>query len=321
MAIDATFSFPIKNRRLPVDFRCLMQQGVYCGSRNPLRIIPISETSGGTAFLQVNIGCRHNQCIFCNFYKDVRFREKSEAIILRDIDTLAEYFMNQEYSQISRLMLLDADGLDIGHDQLLHILEYARSKFPVSDATNDYVTGYDEKYEQFFEHLQSAGCRALEFSSFTHTDTIISKGVAQMRELKTLGLDFIWWGLESADVELLKLIRKTRNNHADSDNEQRKLYQAAGILEKADIFYVPIILVGLGGERFFRQHVTRTIAFLEHIMPPGFSLSDLVVPDGTGYQRLIQKGSLDLLSAARLSEQRQLFENMNITSPQFDYEV
>jgi len=262
----------------------------------------MTETSGQTAFLQVNIGCRHNQCIFCNFYKDICFREKSGTEIMRDIDRLVEYYQQYSHSPISRLMLLDADGLDVKHKLLLRTLEYAQKRFPKHQERRGTISEYDETYEQFYDTITKVCYRPIEFSSFTYTETIIAKG-------------------ESASPDLLRLVRKVRNGSTDSRSETKKLFQAAEILEQSSIFYIPIILVGLGGETFFDEHVTKTTKFLEEIQPPGYSLSELVIPVGSVYCRFIQQGRLDLLSSERMREQRAIFENLNIETPQFDYGV
>ena len=281
----------------------------------------MTETSGQTAFLQVNIGCRHNQCIFCNFYKDICFREKSGTEIMRDIDRLVEYYQQYSHSPISRLMLLDADGLDVKHKLLLRTLEYAQKRFPKHQERRGTISEYDETYEQFYDTITKVCYRPIEFSSFTYTETIIAKGIDQLKELNNLGLNLIWWGVESASPDLLRLVRKVRNGSTDSRSETKKLFQAAEILEQSSIFYIPIILVGLGGETFFDEHVTKTTKFLEEIQPPGYSLSELVIPVGSVYCRFIQQGRLDLLSSERMREQRAIFENLNIETPQFDYGV
>ena len=124
--------------------------------------------------LQVTVGCSHNHCTFCSTYKGRKFRIKSMAEILEDIQEASAY------RRVEKVFLCDGDALIIPQTRLVEILELVRSN----------IRG-----------VQRVGL-------YANAKSILRKSVTELRELKRLGLGMVYMGVETGNEQLLQDIRK-----------------------------------------------------------------------------------------------------------------
>ena len=136
-------------------------------------IRPPSEAN--SILLQVTVGCSRNKCTFCGTYKGERFRIKSDAIIMEDIDFAAKYCKRQR-----RVFLCDGDALIIPQKRLLRILREIEKQLPWVTRVGLY-----------------ANAKALNM-----------KTAEELMELKSHGVGIFYLGLETGDDVTLKKIRK-----------------------------------------------------------------------------------------------------------------
>jgi radical SAM superfamily enzyme YgiQ (UPF0313 family) len=136
-------------------------------------IRPPSEAN--SILLQVTVGCSRNKCTFCGTYKGERFRIKSDAIIMEDIDFAAKYCKRQR-----RVFLCDGDALIIPQKRLLKILNEIEKRLPWVTRVGLY-----------------ANAKALNM-----------KTAEELMELKSHGVGIFYLGLETGDDVTLKKIRK-----------------------------------------------------------------------------------------------------------------
>jgi len=136
-------------------------------------IRPPSEAN--SILLQVTVGCSRNRCTFCGTYMGERFRIKSDAVIMEDIDFAARYCRNQR-----RVFLCDGDALIIPQQRLLNILQAVEQRLP-------WVT---------------------RVGAYANAKSLKMKTPEQLRELKEHGLGILYMGLESGDDVTLKNINK-----------------------------------------------------------------------------------------------------------------
>jgi len=318
---DEIFRFRIKNSNLRHIFRELMPMGVYVGSSDPLRILPFTETSASVAFLQTHVGCRRNTCTFCPFYKDLKFYEKSQEQIMSDINRISAYYHHQSDRNVSRVMLLDADAVDMEKSKLVRTIRYLRKKFPKYKRKAAKILYWDDTEDCFFTEKLNDITSPVEVSAFIHTETIVKMGLDLFYDLKREGLTMLWWGVESGCEDLLRAVNKINYSAGKNNKYQQDVLKAGQILNSAGIFYVTMIIIGLGGERYFDTHVNQTRALLEEIQPPGIVLSNLVVDWTSQYARQIEMGEFDVLSPQRMQVQREFIESIAQNSFQFDYDL
>jgi len=136
-------------------------------------IRPPSEAN--SILLQVTVGCSRNKCTFCGTYKGERFRIKSDAIIMEDIDFAAKYCKRQR-----RVFLCDGDALIVPQKRLLKILREIENRLPWVTRVGLY-----------------ANAKALNM-----------KTADELKELKSHGVGIFYMGLETGDDVTLKKIKK-----------------------------------------------------------------------------------------------------------------
>lgn len=125
--------------------------------------------------VQATIGCSHNQCTFCDMYKEKRFRIRRLEEVKSDFD-----LVRAQYRRVERIFLADGDALMCRADHLAELLQYIRTLFPECER----VTSYGSP------------------------KSILVKTPEELRMLHELGLEMVYLGLESGSDEVLRRVNK-----------------------------------------------------------------------------------------------------------------
>ncbi len=125
--------------------------------------------------VQATIGCSHNQCTFCDMYKEKRFRIRRLEEVKSDFD-----LARAQYRRVERIFLADGDVLMCRADHLAELLQYIRTLFPECER----VTSYGSP------------------------KSILVKTPEELRMLHELGLEMVYLGLESGSDEVLRRVNK-----------------------------------------------------------------------------------------------------------------
>ena len=187
-------------------------------------IRPPSEAN--SIILQVTVGCSHNKCTFCGAYKEKRFSIKEFSTIAADLDFAARYCQRQH-----KLFLADGDALIIPYPRLLTIFQEIREKLPW----------------------------VRRISLYASARSIRCKSVEQLQQLKALGLDRVYLGLESGCDNVLKDV--TKGESAAS------MIEAAKIVNSAGLFLSITVLLGLAGLSGSREHAVKSAEALNLMQP------------------------------------------------------
>jgi len=240
-------------------------------------IRPPSEAD--SIILQVTVGCSHNRCTFCGAYKDAnkKFRIRSEAEITENIDFAARYCTRQH-----KVFLADGDALILPQKRLVPLFARIRQELP----------------------------QVRRISLYGNAKAIRSKSVEQLRELKELGLDRIYMGLESGDDTILARVNKGET--ADS------MIRAGQKAAEAGIFLSVTVLLGLGGLEMSRRHAIATGRVLSEMAPRQIAALTLMPLAGTPLGDEVQNGSFHLPdAAAMLKELREMLTCIHCDKVQF----
>ncbi len=125
--------------------------------------------------LQATIGCSHNQCTFCNMYKDEPFRIRKTQDIVKDLQ-----LAKTQYRNINRVFLADGDPLIIETSELVKILGHIKTIIPECERIGIYAS----------------------------PKSILLKSPEELKTLKEAGLSIAYLGLESGSDEILADINK-----------------------------------------------------------------------------------------------------------------
>ncbi|WP_457574663.1 radical SAM protein [Desulfolithobacter sp.] len=238
-------------------------------------IRPPSEA--GSIILQVTVGCSHNRCTFCGAYRDRSFRLKDRETIDRDLAFAARYCRRQK-----TVFLADGDVLVLPHGQLVELLGRIRTSLPWVRRVSLY-----------------ANCR-----------DILRRSVAQLRELRTLGLGRIYMGLESGDDTVLRAVNKGADGEAMICAGQR--------VREAGLFLSVTCLLGLGGIDRSTEHALATARVLSRMGPSQIAVLTLMLLDNTELGQAAVEGRFVLPPPDQLfAELRTLVAAIEVKRAQF----
>jgi len=238
-------------------------------------IRPPSEA--GSIILQVTVGCSHNKCTFCAAYKEVHFSIKDQEVIDRDLDYAARH-----YRHINKLFLADGDVLILPQHRLVNLLEKIHKQLP------------------WIRRIRLYG----------NAKSILAKSVEQLIELKELGLDRIYMGLESGHDLTLTRINKWGN--------ATRMIEAANRVQQASIFLSVTVLLGIAGKRHSEEHAKQTALVLNRMAPRQIAALTVMLVPGTLLHEQASKGDFELPSQQEmLKELRVMIANIDLTRTQF----
>jgi radical SAM superfamily enzyme YgiQ (UPF0313 family) len=239
------------------------------------RVIVRPPSEANSFLLPVTIGCSHNKCTFCGTYTGVKFRILPIEDIKRDIDKVAR---NYSWS-LRRVFLENGDALIAPQNRLVEVLKYLKEKFPNLDKIGTYATP------------QSA----------------LIKSIDQLKELKRLGLNIAYLGVETGDKELLEKI--------DKGATYDQLVEAGRKLKQAGITLSVTVILGLGGVESSQKHALGTARILTDIDPDFAGPLTIMLVPGTPLHKEWEESKFTLISPFQsLEELRLIIQNSSFTN-------
>lgn len=142
--------------------------------------------------LQVAVGCTHNQCTFCNMFKEKKFHLVDEQTL---IDNLKE--AGRFYSRADRVFLVDGDAFALSAERLEQIAKLVYRYLP--------------------------NCRTI--TMYAAVRNIETKTDEQLVRLKELGINDLYVGIESGLDDVLDAVRKGHTLH-DAVTQLNRLNRA-----------------------------------------------------------------------------------------------
>lgn len=224
---------------------------------------PPSESD--SLILQVTNGCSWNRCTFCEMYTapQKKFHATEEEVILSQIAEIGRHAS----SRVRRVFLADGDALVLPTRRLLGILQAIQTHLP----------------------------NVHRISSYCLPRNLRKKSQVELQELHDAGLSLAYVGAESGDDTVLERVQKGETHTST--------LKALDQLKQAGIKRSVMILNGLGGSIYMRQHAMNTAHLINAAQPE--YLASLVVSFPSGEERFRRNFS----EWTPLSQQ-ELFEEM-----------
>lgn len=220
---------------------------------------PPSEAN--SLILQVTNGCSWNRCTFCEMYTQPqkRFGLKPQQEIERELVALAQAGVAPR-----RIFLADGDAMTLSFRRLKLILEAIRQHLPGVQRVASYCLPRNLK----------------------------NKTIAELSELRALGLQLFYVGCESGDDLVLQRVNKGED-FASSMDALRKI-KAAGARSSV------MILNGMGGSRYSEQHAVNSARLMNEAQPEYLSTLVVSFPLGEVRYRAGFQGEFEPLDQAGL---------------------
>lgn len=189
-------------------------------------------------------GCKWNRCRFCGIYPHLGVPNFS----IRSIDEVKH---DIDLLHILRprgetVFFGDADPLEIGVETFCRIAEYLRSTIPVKRLT-----------------------------CYARASTFLRIGPEAVKDLSRSGLNRVHLGLESGDEQVLQFQRKGQT--------PAMVAKVADWLKQAGIEVSFYVLLGLGGQDRWREHIAGTFNLINQTEPDFVRIRRLwLYGDGSG---------------------------------------
>jgi radical SAM superfamily enzyme YgiQ (UPF0313 family) len=243
---------------------------VYSTTLNVLPPEVRPDLSPEFAVVQMTHGCKfkctkNGGCNFCGAYLDTQYYEKNEFELKEHIKKVKD-FCKLAWTGVTKFFLSDADPLNTEVDS-----------------------------EQYFDIINNELQKIVHLECFITTSTILSKNKEKWQTLKNKGLKKLYWGVESADDEVLKLLGKPHN--------YTKLRDAATLLNDIGLEFVIILMSGIGAlepERnkndiLENNHISKTVKFIEESHCKEIYLSKFTPVVGTKLYEAMKSNRIKLL--------------------------
>ena len=231
-------------------------------------------------YLQVVEGCNYGKCIFCNFYRKKYFKIKNEKEFEEHIKKVYE-FIGKGVSLRKSIFLGDANAILLPEKKFLKILEIIRK--------------YDDERKIY---------------SFMDIFTGIKKDKEFFKKIKKYGIERLYIGLETGSKKLLNFLEKNQN-----PEDFKKIFYK---LKDAEINVGIIIMIGIGGDKFYEEHVNETVKILKELKLEKNDIiyfSDFVIFENLPYIEKAKKENVKILSEKEIEKQKNLIYSLLTPSP------
>jgi hypothetical protein len=242
----------------------------YRGLYRPVSILPPDQYLA--LVLQATEGCSWNRCTFCGLYRDRTFLIHSPASFRAHCEGVRDFF-GEGLSLRRGIFLADANALIIPQPRLRALLETAQAVFGTPDAPRPVF-------------------------SFVSAFDVGRKSAADWTELRALGLERAYIGLETGDDDLLRFLNKP--------GTARDAVEAVRALRAGGVSAGVILMAGIGGDRFAAAHVEHSVEAMRAMdLGPGdlMYLSRYVPAPGTEYPALAAEAGIRPLADADVAAQ------------------
>ena len=160
--------------------------------------------------------------------------------------------MAKFYPDTRRIFLADGDALNLQKDSMVKILKYLYASFPV---------------------LERISCYAMPRN-------ILQKKDDELREIRAAGLHMMYVGIESGNDIVLKKVTKGAT--------YQTILQACQKVKHNGYVLSCMIILGLGGKTYTRQHISDTSRILSETSPDYVGALTLYLEEGI-YDEFMKK--------------------------------
>jgi len=163
----------------------------------------------------------------CSFCSMYRTKDFS----LRPLEEVLEEIqrLGRRFAGVNRVFLADGDALVAPTAHLLTILETLYAAFP----------------------------RLERVASYALPANLRKKSLEELTQLRERGLNLLYYGIESGSADLLKRITKGATPHS----MRAGLHKA----KQAGLQISATVILGLGGQRYWQEHIDATAEFINQV--------------------------------------------------------
>ena len=235
---------------------------------------PPAERLSHVIRFELTQGCEWRKCTYCCGYDKVKNLERTIEGYANHVENVFDWLQVQNYRDLTRVFVGGGNALAVNTNKLLMAIGYTGIKFK-----------------------QHTGKFPKRTSVYGRTASINEKGREQLQFLReglyekgkiNVGLDLIYWGVETGSNAVMEYVRK--------GSTQDDVLKAAEVLKDTGIKTSVMIMPGLGGARFYNEHVQQTALVLDAIKPAYVTFMGVNPSSDSRYSKTMQQELLDGLN-------------------------
>ncbi|APD06967.1 hypothetical protein UJ101_01449 [Flavobacteriaceae bacterium UJ101] len=225
--------------------------------------------------IQATIGCSHNECSFCDMYRDKpKFRIRKLDAIYKDIEEA-----RQLYPYVEDFFLIDGNVMVLRAEHIIKIIQKIKELFP----------------------------EAKNIALYSQYNDFRRKSVEELKQIKAAGLTKAYVGLESGDAKILK--------DTTTGMTPEQAIEGAAKAKEAGIRVLASFIFGLGGKYRSKEHITETTKLLNILQPEEIAPMALAIQPGTPLAKEVESGAFIQATPLQILEEEQyLLENLKINT-------
>jgi len=259
--------------------------------------------------------CPWNKCKFCPIYKGQKFELRPVADIKKDIETArAIYDRIKEMSWKAGLggngvreaaaAVLNSPPNEAYHNVALWL--YAGGENCFLQDSNTLIMRTKDLVE-VIRFLKETFPGIKRITSYGRSDTAARKTLEELIEIREAGLSRLHIGFESGYDPLLDYMEKGTTAAKNIDGGKKVVASGISLCE--------YVLLGLGGEKMWREHALETARGLSEIDPDFIRVRTLTIKQGMPLYDEVEKGNFIRAADDRIvEEERLLIENLDCHS-------
>ena len=275
----------------------------------PIR--PPSE--GDSLMLRVTRNCSWNKCTFCGLYKGEKFSIRPMEHVFEDINNLKKWIdvlsdhetATKNIEELNRIEALKRNaGInnEWAYYSAINWIKTGMKSIFLQDANTMIVKPYDliailEKIREYFPEVE-------RITSYARSHTIKNISDEDLKRIADAGLNRIHIGMESANDDVLRLVKKGVDKAAHITAGQK--------VKKAGIELSEYFMPGLGGQEYSEANALDTADALNQINPDFIRIRTLAMPDDLLLGEDYKNGTFTRTNDAMMARELLLMiENLN----------
>ncbi|MDD4321597.1 MAG: radical SAM protein [Acidaminococcaceae bacterium] len=205
---------------------------------------------------------------------------KGKQFRLKSKEEIKEHieWLKPMYKNPKRIFLADGNVLCLKTEKLLELLNYIKKEFPNVQRISSYAGPLD----------------------------LLRKSEEELKSIREAGLELLYMGVESGSDKVLSMVNKGVN--------QQEMIEAGQKAINAGFKFSCMIISGLGGREYMKEHAVESAKVISLINPNYFSLLRLVVEEKSELAEDVRQGKFHLLTPLEvIDENIIMLENMELT--------
>lgn len=185
------------------------------------------------------------------------------------------------YPETRRIFLADGDALNLSNEKMIQVLDYLKTRF---------------------SQVERISCYAMP-------KNLLQKNDGELRDLRSAGLSMLYVGIESGNDVVLKKVTKGATFST--------MVQACQKAKRSGYVLSCMVILGLGGKKYTRQHIADTATILSEISPEYVGALTLYLEDGVYDEFMAKYGEpfVPVEDIEVLEELEMLVTNLSPKSP------